>query len=117
LARREIFEYIEVYYNNRRLHSALGYQTPRQFEAGLVAPGQKLIDGAVVDLTGIWIADRYREELGNRLTAVGPALARIEGTVMAPEARNTVSSLDFAIGAECNNGATRLPDIKGVMSD
>jgi hypothetical protein len=34
LARREIFEYIEVYYNNRRLHSALGYQMPRQFEAG-----------------------------------------------------------------------------------
>jgi putative transposase len=32
--RREIFEYIEVYYNNRRLHSAVGYQTPRQFEAG-----------------------------------------------------------------------------------
>jgi transposase InsO family protein len=27
-ARREIFEYIEVYYNNRRLRSALGYQTP-----------------------------------------------------------------------------------------
>jgi putative transposase len=32
-ARREIFEYIEVYYNNQRLHSSLGYQTPRQFEA------------------------------------------------------------------------------------
>jgi transposase InsO family protein len=31
-ARREIFEYIEVYYNNRRLHSALGYQTPCQYE-------------------------------------------------------------------------------------
>jgi putative transposase len=27
-ARREIFEYIELYYNNQRLHSALGYQTP-----------------------------------------------------------------------------------------
>jgi len=31
-ARREIFEYIEVYYNNRRLHSALGYQTPCRYE-------------------------------------------------------------------------------------
>jgi putative transposase len=32
-ARREIFEYIEVYYNNQRLHSALDYQTPKQYEA------------------------------------------------------------------------------------
>ncbi len=32
-ARSTIFEYIEVYYNNKRLHSALGYQTPRQYEA------------------------------------------------------------------------------------
>ena len=31
-ARREIFEYIEVYYNNQRLHSALGYQTPCRYE-------------------------------------------------------------------------------------
>lgn len=31
-ARRTIFEYIEVYYNNKRLHSALGYQSPRQYE-------------------------------------------------------------------------------------
>jgi putative transposase len=31
-ARREIFEYIEVYYGARRLHSALGYQTPCQYE-------------------------------------------------------------------------------------
>jgi hypothetical protein len=33
VARRELFEYIETYYINKRLHSALGYQTPRQFEA------------------------------------------------------------------------------------
>jgi len=32
-ARREIFEYIEIYYNNQRLHSALGFQTPNQCEA------------------------------------------------------------------------------------
>jgi putative transposase len=31
-ARRELFEYIEGYYNNQRLHSSLGYQTPREFE-------------------------------------------------------------------------------------
>jgi transposase InsO family protein len=31
-ARIEIFEYIEGYYNNQRKHSAIGYQTPSQFE-------------------------------------------------------------------------------------
>lgn len=30
-ARREIFEYIEVWYNHKRLHSALGYLSPAQF--------------------------------------------------------------------------------------
>lgn len=32
-ARQSIFEYIEVYYNRKRLHSSLGYQCPEAFEA------------------------------------------------------------------------------------
>ena len=32
-ARTEIFDYFDSYYNHHRKHSALGYQTPAQFEA------------------------------------------------------------------------------------
>ena len=31
-ARRDLFAYIETYYNRQRLHSALGYRTPEQAE-------------------------------------------------------------------------------------
>ena len=34
-ARASIFEYIEVLYNRKRLHSALGYHSPEAFEASL----------------------------------------------------------------------------------
>jgi putative transposase len=34
-ARQSIFEYIEVFYNRKRLHSALGYLSPEAFEARL----------------------------------------------------------------------------------
>jgi len=32
-AMRYIFEYIELFYNNQRTHSSLGYRSPRDFEA------------------------------------------------------------------------------------
>ena len=31
-AKRSIFEYIEVFYNRKRLHSSIGYMAPMQFE-------------------------------------------------------------------------------------
>ena len=34
--RQAIFEYIEVFYNRRRLHSSLGYLSPAEYEAGRV---------------------------------------------------------------------------------
>jgi transposase InsO family protein len=36
-ARHAIFDWIEGFYNRRRLHSALGYQSPTDFEEGLTA--------------------------------------------------------------------------------
>ncbi len=35
--REAVFDYVEVYYNRQRLHSALGYMSPEQFEAKKVA--------------------------------------------------------------------------------
>jgi transposase InsO family protein len=34
-ARRSIFDYIEIFYNRKRSHSSLGYQSPETFEAVL----------------------------------------------------------------------------------
>jgi transposase InsO family protein len=34
-AQQAIFEWLEVFYNRERLHSALGYQSPVDFETNL----------------------------------------------------------------------------------
>ncbi len=31
-ARQEIFKYIELYYNTKRMHSSLGYRSPVEYE-------------------------------------------------------------------------------------
>lgn len=36
-AQQSIFEYIECYYNSKRRHSAIAYQTPKQFDARAIA--------------------------------------------------------------------------------
>ena len=37
-ARTEIFEYIELFYNRKRLHQSLNYQTPMQYKSVKVSP-------------------------------------------------------------------------------
>ena len=36
-AYHDLFEYIEIFYNRRRLHSYLGYTSPENFEKGIIA--------------------------------------------------------------------------------
>ncbi len=36
-AKKSVFEYIEVWYNRKRIHSSIGYMTPVQYEASLAA--------------------------------------------------------------------------------
>jgi len=36
-ARSAVFEFIEVFYNRRRLHSSLGYRSPAEYESGRIA--------------------------------------------------------------------------------
>jgi putative transposase len=64
-ARREIFEYIEVYYNNQRLHSALGYQTPRQYET----PFERVIDIEIGAAQSVDIAPEDRALRGRTSSA------------------------------------------------
>lgn len=37
IAKNHVFEYIEIYYNRKRLHSMIGYKSPELFEVKMVA--------------------------------------------------------------------------------
>lgn len=37
LTKNHVFEYIEIYYNRKRLHSTIGYETPESFEVKMVS--------------------------------------------------------------------------------
>jgi transposase InsO family protein len=66
-ARRELFEYIEIYYNNKRLHSALGYQSPRQFELEHCKKGNNFF-GENVSATSLQKRNEVQESKRNKCT-------------------------------------------------
>jgi putative transposase len=73
-ARRELFEYIEVYYNNLRLHSGLGYQTPRWYETEF----KRVVDstcGSPED----WLADSEDRAMRGRTSSAEAALQTAGG--------------------------------------
>jgi putative transposase len=41
-ARLDVFEYLEVFYNRRRLHSSLGYLSPVDYERKMAVNGEKV---------------------------------------------------------------------------
>ena len=64
-ARREIFEYIEVYYNSRRLHSALRYQTPRHYATEF----ERVIDIEIRAIQSVDVASEDRALRGRTSNA------------------------------------------------
>lgn len=44
--RTALFEYIEVFYNRRRLHSSIDYETPDEVEAEYVRAAQPSVNAA-----------------------------------------------------------------------
>jgi putative transposase len=61
-ARTTIFEYIEVYYNNQRLHSSLGYQSPRQYESSYQAGKRTTFSKEKLQLPSVQKVERRSSE-------------------------------------------------------
>src|SRR5215468_12535600 len=59
-ARRELFAYIEGYYNRARIHSAIGYITPQQAEAKSAQPGVHFSGGRSACTTTVRMVARSR---------------------------------------------------------
>jgi putative transposase len=76
-AQLEIFDYIEVFYNRQRAHSALGYRSPEQFEREQNAKNKSLAahPGAAADSQGgAQRSEQYLDGLARSRTMSAPDL-------------------------------------------
>jgi len=58
-AKSAIFEYLETFYNSRRLHSSLGYRSPAEFEEDRIG------EASVAE------GERFRASRGNSVGSYG----------------------------------------------
>jgi transposase InsO family protein len=67
-ARQSLFEYIEVFYNRQRRHSALGYQSPLEYEQNLLAGAHAVrrstTDAPLQETSALKLRDRARPGKG-----------------------------------------------------
>ena len=84
-AQHEIFDYIEVFYNRRRVHSALGYRSPEQFEKEQNAKNKPLaahIGGASDSQGGAQQSEQYLDGLArSRIMAAQDLFSPKENTL------------------------------------
>lgn len=101
-ARSAVFEYVELFYNRVRMHSALGYRSPVEAERGL-PNGQvcilttRLWNAGQSNLTPFFKPDpvfhpiaarlRYRNLLASRLQSVAVPSVRLRSSALASVAR------------------------------
>ena len=64
-ARTELFDYIEVFYNRRRLHSSLDYRSPVELEQAIQRPETNCVPDMETDVPAE-IATRFPLALGKR---------------------------------------------------